>query len=45
MDLLQGSVDQIRDHIDVLIVIGQSTSNWGEYYEEFIFPEYRRGIY
>ena len=40
MDLLQGSVDQIATYIDVLIVIGQSTSNWGEYYEEFTFPEF-----
>lgn len=31
-ELLEGSIRQIREHVDVVIVVVQSKSNWGESY-------------
>jgi hypothetical protein len=32
-ELLEGSIKQIRDHVDVVIVVWQDVSNHGEYYK------------
>lgn len=32
-ELLEGSINQIRKHVDVVIAVVQNVSNWGEQYE------------
>lgn len=37
LELLEGSIRQIRDHLDCVIVVSQTFSNWGEK-DESVYP-------
>src|SRR5688572_24354584 len=32
-ELLNGSIDCIKNHVDLIIIVYQDVSNWGEYYD------------
>lgn len=40
VELLNGSIDCIKDHVDLIIIVYQDVSNWGEYYNPL--PDFKR---
>lgn len=37
LELLKGSIEQIRDQVDGIVIVAQSVSNWGEH-DPFVLP-------